>query len=175
MEKKIKKMIKIVFIGPESSGKSTLASLISKKLNSILVSEYSRKYLADKPNYTLDDLLKIAKRQHQDLKKNLNKDYKFLISDTCTIDIEIWSEVKFKTLFAEIKKMSEKEKFDIYFLCKPDIPWERDPLRENPNNRNFLFNKFKEKLSNRKIKYHSVKGKIENRLTYCLDIILGNK
>ena len=93
------------------------------------------------------------------------------IQDTCLIDIEVWSEVKFKTLDDEIKKISDDENFDIYFLCKPDITWEEDPLRENPNKRDFLFDKFKEKLSSRKKKYYEVYGRLDNRLSFCLDII----
>ena len=168
-------MIKIAFIGPESSGKSTLALMLSKKLNCILVSEYSREYLATKQNYSLDDLNKIAKGQRNKLEKNSKKKGKYLISDTCLLDIEIWSEVKFKTLNPEIRIMSKAERFDIFFLCKPDIPWEEDPLRENPKNRELLYYKFKEKLINREIDYFEVEGKIENRLSFCLDIILRNK
>ena len=84
------------------------------------------------------------------------------------LDIEIWSEVKFDTLNTEIKKMSEKERFDIYFLCKPDIPWEDDPLRENPNDREFLFNKFKEKLSKRKLNYYKVGEKLKIECLFAL-------
>lgn len=165
-------MFKITFLGPESSGKTTLAEMLSKKLNCILVSEYARKYLEDKPDYSVHDLNKIAVGQSRELYKNSKRRKTFLISDTCLIDIEIWSEVKFKTLDPEIKKMSEEERFDIYFLCKPDIPWEEDHLRESPDKRDFLYDKFKEKLSKRKINYYEVEGKLKNRMSYCLDIIL---
>ena len=45
------------------------------------------------------------------------------------------------------------------------------PLRESPLNRDFLFDKFKEKLSSRKKKYYEVYGRLDNRLAFCLDII----
>jgi len=164
-------MFKITFLGPESSGKTTLAKMLTKKLNCSLVSEYARKYLEERPDYSVHDLKKIAKGQSKELYKRSKKREMFLISDTCLIDIEVWSEVKFKTLDPEIKKISDDENFDIYFLCKPDIPWEEDPLRENPNKRDFLFDKFKEKLSSRKKKYYEVYGRLDNRLSFCLDII----
>ena len=118
-------------LGPESIGKTTLAEMLTKKLNCSMVSEYARKYLENKPDYSVQDLKKIAEGQSKELYKNQKREM-FLISDTCLIDIEIWSEVKFKTLDPEIKKNSDEEKFDIYFLCKPDIPWEEDHLRESP-------------------------------------------
>tara|TARA_B100002051_G_scaffold192716_1_gene182721 strand:+ start:2472 stop:2978 length:507 start_codon:yes stop_codon:yes gene_type:complete len=168
-------MIKISFVGPESSGKTTLAETLSKKLNCTLVSEYARKYLKDKSDYSVHDLKKIAVGQSKEFYKKLKRRKNFLVSDTCLIDIEIWSEVKFKTLDPEIKKISDNENFDIYFLCRPDIPWEEDHLRENPNERDFLYDKFKEKLSNRKKKYYVVYGRLDNRLAFCLDIISRNK
>ena len=164
-------MIKIAFLGPESSGKTTLAEMLTKKLNCSLVTEYARKYLEDKPDYSVHDLKKIAVGQSKEFYKKLKRRKNFLISDTCLIDIEIWSEVKFKTLDPEIKKISDNENFDIYFLCRPDIPWEEDHLRENPKDRDFLYDKFKEKLSNRKKKYYVVYGRLDNRLAFCLDII----
>ena len=91
-------MIKISFVGPESSGKTTLAETLSKKLNCTLVSEYARKYLKDKSDYSVHDLKKIAVGQSKEFYKKLKRRKNFLISDTCLIDIEIWSEVKFKTL-----------------------------------------------------------------------------
>ena len=168
-------MIKIAFLGPESSGKTTLAEMLTKKLNCSLVTEYARKYLEDKPDYSVHDLKKIAEGQSRELYKKSKKREMFLISDTCLIDIEIWSEVKFKTLDPEIKKNSDKEKFDIYFLCKPDIPWKEDHLRENPKNRDFLYDKFKEKLSFKKKKYYEVYCRRDNRLGFCLDIVSRNK
>ena len=168
-------MIKISFIGPESSGKSTLSLMLSKHLKCKLVTEYAREYLKGKTKYSENDLKKIAEEQSRRLNNAKQKGEDFLVADTCLIDIEIWSEVKFKTLHTEIKKMSEEESFEIYFLCKPDIPWKEDPLRENPNNRNLLYNKFKEKLSNKKINYFIVKGNLKDRFRFCLDIISRNK
>ena len=59
-------MIKIAFLGPESSGKTTLAEMLTKKLNCSLVSEYARKYLENKPYYSVHDLKKIAEGQSRE-------------------------------------------------------------------------------------------------------------
>ena len=66
-------MIKIAFLGPESSGKTTLAEMLTKKLNCSLVSEYARKYLEDKPDYSVHDLKKIAEGQSRELYKKSKK------------------------------------------------------------------------------------------------------
>ena len=48
-----------------------------------------------------------------------------------------------------------------YLLCKPDIPWESDPLRENPNDRIKLFDIYKMELDNLGHKYYIVKEKTD--------------
>ena len=55
---------KIVAIGPESTGKSTLCEQLAKHYNTLWCPEYAREYLTiHGMNYTYDDLLTIAKGQ----------------------------------------------------------------------------------------------------------------
>jgi len=55
---------KIVVIGPESTGKSTLCELLAKHYNTLWCPEYAREYLLTHGvKYTYDDLLTIAKGQ----------------------------------------------------------------------------------------------------------------
>ena len=57
---------KIVVIGPESTGKSTLCEQLAKHYDSLWCPEYAREYLfAYGRDYTYDDLLIIAKGQLQ--------------------------------------------------------------------------------------------------------------
>ena len=83
------------------------------------------------------------------------------ILDTDLITIKIWSEYKFGNCDNWILNKIEEQKNEIrfYLLCKPDIPWESDPLRENPNDRMKLFEIYKMELENLGHKYHIVEGK----------------
>ncbi len=55
---------KIVIIGPESTGKSTLTKQLAAHYNTIACPEYARQYLNEKgTSYTFDDLLTIANGQ----------------------------------------------------------------------------------------------------------------
>ena len=57
-------MKKIVIIGPESSGKSTLCEQLAAHYNTIWVREYAREYLLKNgTDYTFENLLDIAKGQ----------------------------------------------------------------------------------------------------------------
>ena len=108
-------------------------------------------------DYNQDDLLKIAKGQ-------LASEHNFQLLDTDLITIKIWSEYKYgnceKWILDTIEKQKTEKRF--YLLCKPDIHWEADPLRENPNNRNGLFELYKKELEDLEYNYLIVKG--ENRV-----------
>ena len=57
-------MKKIVFTGPECSGKTTLSKEIAKHFNLVWVQEYARQYLENlERSYNYYDLKKIAQGQ----------------------------------------------------------------------------------------------------------------
>ena len=49
-------MKKISIIGPESSGKTTLANSLSKLLKESFVDEYARSYVSKNKNYSISSL-----------------------------------------------------------------------------------------------------------------------
>ena len=142
MEKAVKH---IVITGPESSGKTTLTKAIAKALNTDYTEEYAREYLNSNTSYKQEDLLMIAQGQLQKERANANP---IAIHDTDLITIKIWSEYKYNQCDPWILEQIEQQKSKnrIYLLCKPDIPWEADPLRENPSNRAELFKIYKKEL-----------------------------
>ena len=160
MEKAIKH---IVITGPESSGKTTLTKTIAKALNTDYTEEYAREYLNSNSSYKQEDLLLIAQGQLQKEKANLNP---IAIHDTDLITIKIWSEYKYNQCNPWILEQIEQQKSKnrLYLLCKPDIPWEADPLRENPSNRAELFEIYKKELEDLGHDYFIVEEKIRLQL-----------
>ena len=147
-------MLKIIVTGPESSGITTLCKALSKHFNLPFSKEYARGYLNElERKYKKDDLLKIAKGQ---LKSEANIE----LVDTDLITIKIWSKYKYgncdKWILEQIERQKSENRF--YLLCKPDIPWQADPLRENSTNRNELFKIYKKELENLEHKYFIVQG-----------------
>jgi nicotinamide riboside kinase len=147
-------MHKIIVTGPESSGKTTLCKALSKHFNLPFSKEYAREYLDTlNRDYNQEDLLKIAKGQ---LKSEQNTQ----LLDTDLITIKIWSKYKYgscdKWILEQIEKQKSENRF--YLLCKPDIPWKADPLRENPNDREELFEIYKKELESLAQNYFIVEG-----------------
>ncbi len=164
-------MIKISIVGPESSGKSTLALSLSQKLGCKLCEEYSRKYLEGKTHYKISDLQIIAKEQNKIIKNGIKKGGGYIVADTCILDIELWSKIKFKKVDEKILYLSNKEEFDVYLLCKPDIPWKYDKLRENEHTRELIYKEFKSIMKKRNLNYFVIGGSLVKRIASSLDII----
>jgi len=153
-------VIKIAITGPESSGKTTIAKYLSKYFKGEYVQEYSREYLNHfNYNYkpTIDDLIEIANNQF--LKNiSLNCQKKYLICDTDMTVIKIWATDKFGYCPKPIEILLKNQKFDIIFLCKPDMPWIYDPLRVDENRREILFDFYQEELQKSKSNFYILEG-----------------
>ena len=158
------KQLKIAFTGPESSGKTTMAELIAEAYSTSFIPEYAREFLKDKITYTLADLDEIAEQQVELCKASKNK---LVISDTEMAVMLIWSQEKFKEVSPIIQDLWELQDFDHLFLCAPDIPWEADKLRENPLDRERLFQLYEVVLENSKKPFTILKGTIEQRIIAC--------
>ncbi len=152
-----KAALRIAFTGPESSGKTTLAAWLSSFLELPFIEEYARTYLADQIEYKQEDLDFMAKKQAELWPKH------GLIADTEMHVFQIWSAVKYAEVSPLISELLNTQQFDHYFLCAPDIPWEADPLRENPLNREMLFDLYLEQLEKSGRNFTILTGNLENR------------
>lgn len=157
----MKKSFKIAFTGPESSGKTTLSNWLANEINGVWCEEFARKYLSNKKIYNQEDLTKIAKGQLKIWESAIQGQH--LISDTELIVIEIWSKWKYNSCDTFILEQIKKQTFNIYFLCKPDIPWTYDPLRESPMNRDELFEIYKSTFKKYDLKFVILEGNLLQR------------
>jgi nicotinamide riboside kinase len=128
--------------------------------------EQSRIYLDDKSRdpefkYQQSDILAIAKQHISKEHDALQKQPEQLICDTDLLVLIVWSEVRFGDCDPWIKQQFEqglKENSRHYILCNWQIPWEPDPHRENPDNREELFRLYQAKLEEYGIAYTAVSG-----------------
>jgi len=165
-------MKKIAIIGPESTGKSTLTQALAQYFDEPYVPEYGRMYLEQNgPKYKQSDLLKIAQgmvREEHREEKNVNQ---FLFCDTDLIMMKVWYEVKYGECHPYILDQLKQKPYDYYLLCTPDLPWEPDPLRENPDSRQALFDQYQEELEANSLKYSFISGK-DQRLKKAIEAVI---
>ena len=165
-------MKKIVIIGPESTGKTTLVKQLAAHFNCPMVEEYARSYIdqLDRP-YERADLLKIAKGQVslEDKAERLNGEY--LFCDTDLRVIKIWSLVKYKQVDRWITHQINSRNYFAYLLMDIDIPWESDPQREHPDQRQQLFDLYYKELEASAVPYKVISGLGQQRLQLALKTI----
>jgi len=173
------KVKKIVIIGPESTGKSTLCSELAEHYQTSWVPEFAREYLLTNGNdYTLNDLSVIAEgqlRSEDEFADKIESTYKrraerrhapLLFIDTDMHVLKTWSEFVFNSCDNRILKNIVNRNYDLYLLCNTDLPWKQDVLREYPDlrTREKLFEHYKEAMINQDVPWCLVSGNYEERL-----------
>lgn len=183
-------MLKIAIVGPESSGKTTLAEALMYHYKGLFVSEVAREYLSelDRP-YEEHDLLSIA-RSLQELHAgaaDMAREQEALMGgpplrepgpvrtpifyDTDTLNMRIWSLEKYGRVHPEIDAMVRDTEYTWRLLCRPDIPWEPDPLRENPHDRDRLFDVWVREMKTLDLRYTIIEGTPEQRMRTAMNIV----
>jgi nicotinamide riboside kinase len=129
----------IALTGPESSGKTTLAQWLGELLAVPVVPELARDMLSAGTAYGRIELLEIISAQLA-LEAEIRRTHSgLLICDTDLLVLQIWWQEKFGELPTELRAARQQLAPRGYLLTQPDLPWQPDPLRENPNDRERLY------------------------------------
>lgn len=150
--------MKIGIIGPESTGKSTLAQSLAEQFHGVCIPEYARTYVEslNRP-YTYEDVLTIAHHQVEELESlsahpsTLTPHLYFF--DTELIITKVWLEHKYGQCPEWLKEAIRHYPMDFYIICYPDIKWKPDPVRENPAIREELFNLYVQEVESTGVPY----------------------
>jgi NadR type nicotinamide-nucleotide adenylyltransferase len=161
-------MKKVVIVGPESTGKSTLAAGLADWYKTVWCPEYAREFLLTHGrDYSFDDLLTIARRQVElEDEKQAEASNGFFIIDTNMYVMKVWCEVVFNDCHTWVLKEIVKRRYDLYLLCNTDLPWVQDGLREYPDEtmRQKLFKMYKDILINSGVPWTVISGAAAQRL-----------
>ena len=167
---------KIVAIGPESTGKSSLCTQLAEHFKTKWVPEYAREYLmTNGTNYKYEDLLRIAEGQIEGEETLINNyshssltspQSPFLFIDTDLTVIKVWSEFVFNKCDNKILTQIAKRPYDLYLLCNIDLPWIKDELREYPDleSREKLYHYYNDLLINQHSPWVEISGDHNERL-----------
>jgi NadR type nicotinamide-nucleotide adenylyltransferase len=182
----MKPIQKIVVLGPESTGKSTLCAALAAHYQTIWTPEYARAFLSKNgTKYTYDDLLTIAKGQIQKEEEalaSLNKNTvdqptpkisNKLILDTDMYVMKVWCEYVFNNCHHYILEQINQRSYDLYLLCDIDLPWAADEMREYPDAgpRIELFTIYRELLINQNTPWGIVSGTGKERTENAIQLI----
>jgi nicotinamide riboside kinase len=121
--------------------------------------------------YSEKDFKQIINGQQQSEKAAFEKDSNYIILDTGPFVLSVWNHVKYNKPNTFLKFWIQESNYDFVFLCKPDFAWDPDPLREHPNQREYLFKLYKELLNETNTSYEILEGNEKERMEFVLDKI----
>lgn len=155
--------LKVAIVGPESTGKTTLARYLANRYNGLFVPEYAREYMENlhRP-YTYEDVETIARQQIEQIsivncQLPTKKTSGLVFFDTELIITKVWFEHKYNKCPEWLLEALHRYPMDVYLLCYPDIEWVPDPVRENPDIRLELFHRYEAEIQALNIPYYIIR------------------
>lgn len=167
-------MKRILITGPESTGKSELATALSVHYGGLMVPEYARDYISTLGRaYVFEDVEHIALKQVEAYETLIHPEWIFF--DTWLIITKVWFEVVYGSFPKWIEEHIRRAEFDLVLLCNTDIPWVADPLRENGGaRREELLIAYKRELDYFKMDWELVSGRGDERFHSARQMIEKN-
>jgi nicotinamide riboside kinase len=167
-------MVVLSITGPEASGKTTLAHGLARALpGALVVPEFARCYLQAKgADYTFPDFMAMLAGQRGWEQWFAAKTPSYLICDTDATVFEVWAQERYGFVPPEVLDWKKERKADLHLLCVPDMPWEADPLREHPHDRERLFMAYQRALSDELAPVLELSGDVQTRLKTVLSSAL---
>jgi NadR type nicotinamide-nucleotide adenylyltransferase len=163
---------KVVFVGTESAGKSTIARTMAERLGTLWTHEYGRElWEAQNLGGSFADMRKIAENQYRREEAAALHANRFLFCDTNAWTTMQWSIMYHKTVDARIRELVEKTKDEYkWFLCTNDFGWIEDGVRELTGEKSLNFHKqIEHNLKVLGVNYHVIGGSIEDRVSQVMD------
>ena len=165
--------IRIAVTGPESTGKTTLAIQLAGQFGGLYIPEYARNYV-EKLNhhYTFEDVEAIARMQVTQYQQAQDSDCRFVFFDTWLIITKVWFEWVYNKVPEWLDHEIRNCPIDLFLLCRPDLPWEADSVRENGGeNRIKLYNQYKRNLQEYGFNFIEVEGVGEDRVATAVESV----
>ncbi|MBU6450967.1 MAG: AAA family ATPase [Cyanobacteria bacterium REEB67] len=157
---------RVCIFGPESTGKSTLATRLAAHFSATLVPEYARGHLSFRPGpMAYNDLALIARGQKASQSVLAQNGADLLICDSDLLTTYIYSTWLYGTCDDWIKTAADDQAgaFDLYLLTDIDVPWVDDDHRVLPEGRQQFFDRCQQELIERGRTYVLIKGDWEKR------------
>ena len=158
---------RVVIIGSESSGTTTLARALAEHYRTVWVPEYGRTYSEGRQYvgqpWRTDEFTYIATEQVRMEDALATLANKVLICDTDAFATSIWHERYMGTPSDDVKAIAAGRKYNLYVVTDVNIPFEQDGIRDGESFRQWMQGRFIEELSKSSTPMIVVTGPHEER------------
>lgn len=154
---------RVVLLGGESSGKTTLAAALAERLDTCWVPEYGRELWELQGGLCEPDLLKIAREQVRREDAASEKARSWLVCDTSPLTTCGYAGWMFGRVEPELSILAQR-RYDATILCKPDFAFVQDGTRRDDSFRSRQHAWYIEQLRAIGTPWLAVGGSIEERV-----------
>ena len=165
---------RVVLIGAESTGKTTLAAELAARFDTVWVPEYGREYWERKvaglrmdgplPPWTSEEFVEIATEQQRREHEHAGRANKVLLCDTNAFATGTWHERYLGRRSAEVDAVGAADKADLYLLAEPDFPFVQDGWRDGESIRDWMHQRFVDQLAAARVPVLRLRGPHAQRL-----------
>lgn len=178
---------RVVIVGPELTGKTSLCKILAKHYSIPFTHEYGRDKTIEKYNkkdfqWTDGDFLDIATKQSEiedDCKheclKITHPGAKFIICDTDVLATIVWYKRYMNKSNTNLKTfLKERGVADFYILTDDSAPFVQDGYRDGEHLRNWMYKEFVEVLEENNCEYGIIKGSYKDKESKSIELINRN-
>ncbi|MEO7934443.1 MAG: AAA family ATPase [Chthoniobacterales bacterium] len=165
---------RIVVLGAESTGTTTLAQALAEHFKTTWVAEYGREYSFEKQvrgetEWKTDEFHEIA--QEQTCRENLaaREANRFLFCDTNAFATTLWHRRYMGFHSPLLEEFARHGRVDLYILTGDEIPFVQDGLRDGEFIRHEMHCWFEDALSRQCAPFEIVRGSVEERLRQTIE------
>ncbi|PLT48018.1 Nicotinamide-nucleotide adenylyltransferase, NadR family [Paenibacillus pasadenensis] len=162
-------IVKVVFVGAMSTGKSTLTEALAKRHGTAFASEYGRDYWTEHQvdrRIGLEAFDEIAAGHIEREEQALLEANRYLFVDTNAITTYMFAldyHGRAPELLTRIA-LENAQRYDLFFLCDDDIPYDDTWDRSGDQKRHVFHKQIIGDLKERRIPYITLRGTLEERM-----------
>lgn len=172
---------RIVLIGAESTGKTTLAQQLAERFSTVWVPEYGREHWERKlagrtlsdlpPSWSHDEFVEIAEEQQRRENFAARTANRILICDTNAFATGTWHERYYQSRDERVDVIGAADCVDLYLLTTPDVPFVQDGYRDGEHIRLWMHQRFVDQLTSGVVDWTLVHGPYSRRFQLAEAII----
>jgi HTH-type transcriptional regulator, transcriptional repressor of NAD biosynthesis genes len=163
--------IKVVILGTESTGKSTLSEKLSKHFNCCLVLEAAREIIDNSNDFSFEDLNIVATEHARRIDKSVLADNPIVIIDTDIHTTISYSRFIFKKELETSADIYNSNRAHLYIYLNNDVEYMQDGTRLSEAERNLLDLSHRQVLLDHNIEMVEIRGGWEDRFEKAVEEI----
>ncbi|MCU0721218.1 MAG: AAA family ATPase [Pirellula sp.] len=171
---------KLVFLGAPSTGKSTIVEALAERYETVMMPEYGREYWeANQIERRLSQkqLVEIATGHVQREEKLLMDANRYLFVDTDASTTLQFARYYHGYADEALLRMADeaKSRYDLFFLCEPDIPYDDTWDRSGEASRNEMHRRIEADLLARKVPFVRLAGALAERMVKVESVLKSHR